>query len=177
MKAITAPMTAEQIKELKAGDKVLLSGTIYTGRDAAHKRIAELLENKMLLPFELNNQTIYYTGPCPAPPGKVIGSAGPTTSSRMDVYAPMLIQEGLKVMIGKGDRSQAVIDAIIKHTGLYLSAIGGAGALLSLCIKKAELIAFEDLGPEAVYLLTVCDMPLTVAIDCEGRNLYKRQLN
>ena len=173
---MSTPFLTETIKTLKVGDQILLSGTVYTGRDAAHKRMVEILEKNLPLPFEANGQAIYYTGPCPAPPGKFIGSAGPTTSTRMDSYAPKLIREGIRVMIGKGDRNQAVIDAIIRYTGLYLAAVGGAGALLSQCVKQAEVLAFGDLGPEAIYKLTVCDMPLTVAIDCEGRNIYRRKI-
>ena len=172
---VSAPFTTERIKSLKAGDRVLLSGAIYTGRDAAHKRMDELLDAEKPLPFDLHGQVIYYTGPCPKPPGRAIGSVGPTTSSRMDAYAPRLIGEGLRVMIGKGNRSEAVIHAIKAYTGVYLAAIGGAGALLSLCVEQAELVAFENLGPEAIYKLTVRDMPLIVAIDCEGNNIYEAQ--
>ena len=160
-------------KDLRAGDSVLLSGVIYTARDAAHKRMIELLDNNKPLPFDVRGQAVYYAGPCPAPPGKVIGSVGPTTSLRMDSYSPRLIQEGLRVMIGKGPRSEPVIKAIQKYKGLYLSAVGGAGALLSLCVERVELIAFEDLGPEAVYRLTVRDMPLVVAVDGTGGNIYQ----
>ena len=173
MRVINAPFGFESINNLRAGEQVLLSGDIYTGRDAAHKRMIELLDKKMPLPFDIQGQAIYYCGPCPAPPGRVIGSAGPTTSLRMDAYAPRLMQEGLRVMIGKGERSQAVIDSIVQYTGVYLAAAGGAGAFLSLCVKHAELIAFEDLGTEAIYKLTVRDMPLVVAIDCAGGNIYK----
>ena len=155
----------------------MLSGVIYTGRDSAHKRMVELLANDMPLPFDINGQTIYYAGPCPAPPGRVIGSVGPTTSSRMDAYAPRLIEEGLRVMIGKGIRSKTVIDAIKEHAGAYLSAVGGAGALISLCVEKSELIAFEDLGTEAIYKLTVKNLPLVVAVDCKGNNIYDRGTN
>ena len=171
---ITTPFSTETIKSLQAGEQVLLTGAIYTGRDAAHKRMTELLANNAPLPFDVNGQAVYYTGPCPAPPGRVIGSCGPTTSLRMDAYAPRLIQEGLRVMIGKGERSKTVIEAIKQYTGLYLAAIGGAGALLSLCVDSAELIAFGDLGTEAVYRLTVRDMPLVVAIDSKGGNIYER---
>ena len=168
MRKITTPFTDETIKSLKTGDSVLLSGTIYTGRDSAHKRMMSEI------PFEVEGQAIYYSGPCPAPPGRVIGSVGPTTSSRMDAYSPQLIERGLKVMIGKGERDRKVIDAIRTHTGLYLAAIGGAAALMSLCVEKSEVIAFDDLGTEAVHKLTVRDMPLVVAVDCKGNNLYKR---
>jgi fumarate hydratase subunit beta len=176
-KIIETPWSDEVIKSLKAGDFVYLSGVIYTGRDAAHKRMIELLSAGEPLPFDVGGQVIYYTGPCPAPPGRVIGSVGPTTSKRMDAYSPELIKAGLRVMIGKGLRSPEVIDAIKKYTGVYLAAAGGAGALLSLCVKKAELIAFEDLGTEAVYKLTVRDMPLVVACDCAGGNIYERSVS
>ena len=172
---IKAPLSDEVIKSLRAGDTVLLSGEIYTGRDAAHKRITEMLDSGKPLPFDIKGQAIYYAGPCPAPPERAIGSIGPTTSGRMDAYAPRLIQEGLRVMIGKGNRSKSVIDSIQRHTGVYLSAVGGAGALLSLCVQQAELTTFEDLGTEAVYKLTVRDMPLVVAIDCEGGNIYEKK--
>ena len=170
---LSTPIPAEIIKKLRVGDRVLLSGVIYTGRDAAHKRMIEQLENSEPLPFEVEGQAIYYAGPCPAPPGKVIGSVGPTTSKRMDAYAPRLIQEGLRVMIGKGFRSEKVTDAIKNHSGVYLAAIGGAGALMAACVEKSEMIAFEDLGTEAIHKLTVKNMRLVVAIDCEGGNIYK----
>ncbi|MCL2060801.1 MAG: Fe-S-containing hydro-lyase [Oscillospiraceae bacterium] len=171
---ISTPLFEDAIKTLRAGDPVLLSGHIYTGRDAAHMRMVELLDRGAALPFDVRGQAIYYAGPCPAPPGRAIGSAGPTTSLRMDAYAPRLIAEGLRVMIGKGTRSDDVVEAMRKHTGLYLAAVGGAGALISLCVERAEPVAFEDLGPEAIYKLTVRDMPLVVAIDCEGRDIYRR---
>ena len=171
---MSAPFTPEMNKSLNAGDSILLSGTIYTGRDAAHKRMIELLDEGKPLPFDVSGQAIYYTGPCPAPPGRVIGSVGPTTSLRMDAYAPRLIREGLRVMIGKGKRSKEVIDAIRRYSGIYLAAIGGAGALMALHVEQVEMVAFEDLGPEAIYRLTVRDMPLVVAIDCEGNNIYDR---
>ncbi|MCL2062302.1 MAG: FumA C-terminus/TtdB family hydratase beta subunit [Firmicutes bacterium] len=173
---IKSPVSNADIAKLRAGDKVLLSGVLYTARDAAHKRIADLMRDNKPLPLDLTGQTVYYAGPCPAPPDKAIGSCGPTTSSRMDVYAGGLIQKGIfRVMIGKGDRNGAVIDAIQQHNGLYLAAIGGAGALISLCVKKAEIAAFADLGAEAIYKLTVQDMPLIVAADCKGGNLYELQ--
>ena len=172
-KRLTSPLNREIIQELHAGDMILLSGVIYTARDAAHKRISELLGRSEPLPFDFRDQTVYYAGPCPAPPGRAIGSAGPTTSARMDAYAPRLIQEGLHVMIGKGPRSPQVIEAIRKFSGLYLAAVGGAGALLSLTIEHAELAAFTDLGPEAVYRLSVRDMPLIVAVDSFGGNVYR----
>jgi fumarate hydratase subunit beta len=161
------------IEKLKFGDSISYTGELYTARDAAHKRLSELLEQNKPLPIDLS-LPVYYTGPCPASPDRIIGSCGPTTSLRMDKYSPRLIKEGLRVMIGKGERGQEVIDAIKQHKGIYLSAVGGAGALLSLCVKKSELIAFEDLGTEAIYKLTVKDMPLTVAIDCHGGSIYER---
>lgn len=170
---INTPFTDELINNLHVRQEVLLSGKIYTGRDAAHKRMIKLLDENKPLPFDVNGQAIYYAGPCPAPPGRVIGSVGPTTSGRMDVYAPRLIEEGLKVMIGKGYRSKQVVDAICKYNGLYLAAVGGAGALISLCVEKSELVAFDDLGPEAIYCLTVKNMPLVVAIDSLGGDIYK----
>ena len=173
MKIIT-PFTDEIVKNLRMGDQVLLSGDIYTGRDAAHKRMIELLADGKPLPFDVYGQAIYYSGPCPAPPGRAIGSVGPTTSRRMDAYSPRLIQAGLRVMIGKGNRNGPVIDAIGKFSGVYFAAIGGAGALMALCVERAVLIAFDDMGPEAIYRLTVRDMPLTVAIDCTGGNIYNR---
>ena len=156
-----------------AGDRVFLNGIIYTGRDAAHKRLAELIEKGEELPMDIKNQTIYYVGPCPAKPGQVIGSAGPTTSGRMDSYAPLLMEHGLKGMIGKGIRNQQVVDSIIKYNAVYFAAIGGAGALLSEAIKEAEVIAFPDLGAEAIYKLRVENFPVIVIIDNKGNDLYK----
>ena len=172
-KIINTPLTEEVLHELKAGDRVLLNGIIYTGRDAAHKRLAELIEKGEELPMDIKNQTIYYVGPCPAKPGQVIGSAGPTTSGRMDAYAPLLMEHGLKGMIGKGLRSQEVVDSIIKNNAVYFAAIGGAGALLAEAIKEAEVIAFPDLGAEAIYKLKVENFPVTVIIDNKGNDLYK----
>lgn len=163
----------EKIKSLRVGDEISFSGIIYTARDAAHKRMCELLDENKPLPFDVRGQAVYYAGPCPAPSGRIIGSVGPTTSRRMDSYAPRLMREGLRVMIGKGERTPPVIAAIQKYTGLYLAAVGGAGALLSLCVTKKELVAFEELGAEAVYRLTVREMPLVVAIDCYGGNIYE----
>lgn len=171
---ITAPISDEVIKSLKAGDLISLSGVIYTGRDAAHKRMVDALKTGGDLPAVLKGQAVYYCGPCPAPPGRVIGSAGPTTSARMDAYSPILIQQGLKVMLGKGERSSAVTEAIVKYNGLYLAAVGGAGALLSLCVEKSEVVCYEDLGTEAIHRLTVRNMPLVVAIDSKGGNIYDR---
>lgn len=172
-KIINTPLTDEVINNLKAGDRVLLNGIIYTGRDAAHKRLAELIENRQELPMDIKNQTIYYVGPCPAKPGQAIGSAGPTTSGRMDAYAPLLMEHGLKGMIGKGLRNKQVVESIIKYNAVYFAAIGGAGALLAEAIKEAEVIAFPDLGAEAIYKLRVENFPVTVIIDNKGNDLYK----
>lgn len=172
-KIINTPLTEEAINGLKAGDRILLNGVIYTGRDVAHKRLVELIKKGEELPMDIRNQTIYYVGPCPAKPGQVIGSAGPTTSGRMDAYAPLLMGKGLKGMIGKGIRNQQVVDAIIKYNCVYFAAIGGAGALLAEAIKEAEIIAFPDLGAEAIYKLRVENFPVTVIIDNEGNDLYK----
>lgn len=170
---ITLPLTEELAKSLHAGDRVLLTGTIYTSRDAGHKRMCEALEKGEKLPFDPADATIYYVGPTPAKPGQVIGSAGPTTSGRMDAYAPTMMSVGARGMIGKGARLPEVVDAMKKYSGVYFGAIGGAGALLAKCIKKAELIAYEDLGAEALRKLYVEDMPLVVIIDSEGKNLYE----
>ena len=170
---ITLPLTEELAKTLHAGDRVLLTGTIYTSRDAGHKRMCESLAKGEEIPFDPKDATIYYVGPTPAKPGQVIGSAGPTTSGRMDAYAPTMMSVGARGMIGKGARLPEVIDAMMKYSGVYFGAIGGAGALLAKCIKKAELIAFEDLGAEALRKLYVEDMPLVVIIDSEGNNLYE----
>lgn len=170
---INTPLDNQIVKELKAGDRLLLSGVIYTGRDAAHKRMVQALERDESLPFDIKDQVIYFVGPTPAPPGRVIGSAGPTTSGRMDAYSPLLIAEGLKGMIGKGLRSDAVIEAMKEHGAVYLGAIGGAGALLADCIREAEVIAYPELGPEAVHRLIVEDFPVIVLIDSEGFNLYE----
>lgn len=172
-KRITTPFTEEKVKELKAGDSVLVSGVIYTARDAAHKRLVELLDKGEELPFDVKDSIIYYVGPSPAKPGKVIGSAGPTTSYRMDPYAPRLLDIGLKGMIGKGLRSKEVIESMKKNKAVYFAAIGGAAALMGKAIKKAEVIAYEDLGSEAVRRLEVEDLPLVVVIDSEGNNLYE----
>ncbi len=166
------PLTNEDVTALRAGDRVLLSGVIYTGRDAAHKRLFELLQKGKPLPVDLRGQVIYYVGPTPAKPGRVIGSAGPTTSGRMDAYAPALIAHGLKGMIGKGLRTQAVRDAMMEHKAVYFGATGGAAALISRCIKKAEVVAYDDLGPEAIHRLEVEDFPLIVVDDAHGADLY-----
>ena len=170
---ITLPLTEELAKTLHAGDSVLVTGTIYTSRDAGHKRMCESLAKGEEIPFDPKDATIYYVGPTPAKPGAVIGSAGPTTSGRMDAYAPTMMSVGARGMIGKGARLPEVIDAMKKYSGVYFGAIGGAGALLAKCIKKAELIAYEDLGAEALRKLYVEDMPLVVIIDSEGNNLYE----
>lgn len=172
-KIVIPPLTWEKVRELKSGDQVLISGVIYTGRDAAHKRMVEALDKGEELPFDLKDQIIYYVGPAPAPPGKVIGSAGPTTSGRMDAYSLRLIREGLRGMIGKGLRSQEVIAAMKEHGAVYFGAIGGAGALLAACIREAEVIAYPELGPEAVRRLVVKDFPAVVLIDSHGNNLYE----
>lgn len=168
------PTTKEAVKKLRAGDLAELSGTIYTGRDAAHKQMLALVQEGKPLPFDLCNQTIYYVGPCPAKPGSVIGSAGPTTSGRMDAYTPALLERGLLGMIGKGERSPEVIQAIHENGCIYFGAIGGAGALLASCIKKQELVAFDELGTEAIRRLTIERFPVTVLIDSCGESLYER---
>lgn len=172
-KRITTPFTLEQVRDLKCGDSVLISGVIYTARDAAHKRLCELAAEGKKLPFEVKDSVIYFVGPAPAKGGQVIGSAGPTTSYRMDPYSPTMIRLGQRGMIGKGKRSPEVIAAMKEHGAVYFGAIGGAGALLSKCIKKAEIIAYEDLGAEALRRLEVEDFPAFVIIDCEGNNLYE----
>lgn len=172
-KHITAPITKETTKELHSRDYVYISGIIYTARDAAHKRMSETLAKGENLPFDIENQLIYYMGPSPAREGRPIGSAGPTTASRMDKYAPTLLNLGLGGMIGKGKRSQAVKDAIVRNDAVYFAAVGGAGALLSKCIKKAEVIAYDDLGTEAIRRLEVENLPAIVVIDCQGNNLYE----
>lgn len=174
-KHIELPLTEEKVADLRAGDEVTLSGVLYTARDAAHKRMIETLDSGAALPFDVHGATIYYAGPCPAKPGEVIGSCGPTTSGRMDAYAPRLLDLGLKGMIGKGLRSAEVMDAIVRNHAVYLGAIGGAGALIAQCIKSAEVVAYEDLGAEAIRRLVVQDMPVTVIIDCKGNNLYERK--
>jgi len=172
VKVLRPPLTDKDVEDLKAGDSLFISGTMYTARDAAHKRLVDALEKGKELPFDVEGQIIYYVGPTPARPGNVIGAAGPTTSYRMDPYAPRLIAEGLKGMIGKGERGQEVVDAMKKHKAVYFAAIGGAGALISKAIKKAEIIAYEDLGAEAIRKLEVENFPVVVAQDCYGNNLY-----
>jgi fumarate hydratase subunit beta len=172
---VTLPLTENDARKLKAGDRLLLNGVIWTARDAAHKRLVAMLDAGEPLPVELKDQLVYFVGPCPAPPGRPIGSAGPTTSGRMDAYSPRLIREcGLRGMIGKGNRSQAVVEAMKECGAVYLAATGGAGALIAQCIVKCDLIAFPELGPEAIYRLEVKDFPVVVAIDCEGGNLYAK---
>ena len=172
-KRITLPLTGEVVQSLKAGDKVLLNGVIYAGRDSAHKRMVEALDKGQDLPFNIRGETIYYMGPTPARPGQVIGSAGPTTSGRMDTYSPRLMAKGLKGMIGKGSRSQAVKDSIKKYKVVYFAAIGGAGALISKSIRKVEVVAYDDLGAEALRRLEVEDFPATVINDIYGGELYE----
>ncbi|GHV93767.1 fumarate hydratase [Spirochaetia bacterium] len=169
---ITLPLSREKAAAIAAGDMVYLTGDIYTARDAAHKRLAELLDAGSALPFPLEDSVIYYTGPTPAAPGQIIGSVGPTTSYRMDAYAPRLLDLGLRGMIGKGKRSAEVIGAMQKAGAVYFGAIGGAGAMIAGCVQAAELIAFDDLGPEAILRLTVKDFPVVAIIDCLGNNLY-----
>lgn len=164
----------EYAEKLKAGDRVILSGKVYTSRDAAHKRIAAALENGEQLPYDLKDAVIYYAGPTPAPEGLAVGSCGPTTSGRMDVFAPLLLDKGVAAMVGKGERNQAVCDAIIRNKAVYLCAIGGAGALASKCITKCNVIAYEDLGCESVKELQFDKFPLTVAVDCSGGNVFVR---
>jgi len=170
---IKVPVKKEDIKTLKAGDYVYLTGTIYTARDAAHKRMQETLDRGDELPFPVKGNVIYYMGPSPAREGRPIGSAGPTTASRMDQYTPALLDLGLGAMIGKGKRGQNVIDAMIRNSCVYFAAVGGAGALLSKCIHSSEVVAYEDLGTEAIRKLEIVDMPVVVVIDCEGNNLYE----
>lgn len=170
---ITVPASDEELKRLRVGDSVLLSGTVYTARDAAHKRIVEALDRGEEPPFELKGSAIYYVGPTPEHDGCCIGSAGPTTSGRMDAYSPRLMDAGLKIMIGKGGRSSKVVESMVRNGAVYLAAIGGAGALMASSIESARLVCWEDLGCEAVRRLTVKDMPLTVAIDSNGEDLYR----
>lgn len=173
LKRIATPLDVDLVKTLKCGDRVLINGVIYTGRDAAHKRMTEALKRGETLPFNLEGQVIYFVGPTPAPPGKIIGSAGPTTSGRMDAYSPVLLANGLKGMIGKGLRSQEVINAMKEQGAVYFGAIGGAGALLGSCVKEAEVIAYPELGTEAVRRLVVEDLFTVVLIDCWGNSLYE----
>ena len=171
---LTTPLSLETVRSLKAGDRVLLSGVIWTGRDQAHKRLVALLDEGKPLPYNLDGQVIYFVGPCPAKPGMPIGSAGPTTSYRMDAYSPRLLAEcGLRGMIGKGARTAPVVEAMKQYGAVYFAATGGAGALIARCVKKCELVACPDLGPEAIYRLEVEDFPLVVATDANGETLYR----
>jgi len=171
---LKTPLTTEDVESLRAGDSVLLSGVVYTARDAAHARLARLLEEGRPLPIDIKGQVIYYVGPTPARPGQVIGSAGPTTAGRMDSYTPALLEAGLKGMIGKGLRSQEVRDAIVKHKAVYFAATGGAAALLAKCIVACEVAAYPDLGCEAIHRLEVRNLPLVVINDCAGGDFYRR---
>ena len=172
-KYITTPITEEISKNLQSGDYVYLSGTIYVARDAAHKRMIEALEQGENLPIDIKDSTIYYMGPSPAREGRPIGSAGPTTATRMDKYAPTLLDMGEKAMIGKGKRSKEVMDAIVRNNAVYFAAVGGAGALLSKCVVKSEIVCYEDLGAEAILKMEVKDFPVIVVVDSEGNNLYE----
>lgn len=174
-KHIEIPMTSKEARILKAGERVLLTGTMYTARDAAHKRIVEEVKQGKAIPISLKNVAIYYAGPAPAKPGQVIGSCGPTTSGRMDAYAPWMMEQGQTVMIGKGLRNEKVIEAMKEHGSVYFTAIGGVGALLSKCVKKMECVGYEELGAEAIYKLEVEAFPVIVTIDSEGNNLYTRE--
>jgi fumarate hydratase subunit beta len=173
-KSLRPPLESKDLEKLTSGDKVVLNGKIYTARDAAHKRLIQLLEDGKPLPFDIKGQIIYYVGPTPEKPGEVIGSAGPTTSGRMDPYTPQLLDAGLKGMIGKGQRSKEVIDAIVRNKSVYFAATGGAGVLLAKSIKKSKIIAYEDLGPEAIREIYVENFPCIVAIDFKGIDLYEK---
>lgn len=175
-KIINVPYSKEEAKNLKSGEYVYLTGTIYTARDAAHKRMDETIKKGEMLPFDIEGKVIYYMGPSPARKGKVIGSAGPTTATRMDKYAPELLDMGLLGMIGKGKRRQPVKDAIVRNGAVYFAAVGGAGALLSQCIKSSKIIAYDDLGTEAIRRLEVENFPVIVVIDCEGNDLYENSV-
>ena len=170
---LTTPLTEEDLEQLHIGDRVFINGVIYTARDAAHKRLVALIEEDKELPFDIEGQIIYYVGPAPAKPGQIIGSAGPTTSGRMDVYSPALMAKGLKGMIGKGNRSQEVIEAMKSYKCVYFGATGGVGALLARAIKKVRIIAYEDLGTEAIHQLVVTNFPVIVINDIYGNDLYK----
>lgn len=170
---LRTPLSSEEIGRLNAGDMVYLSGVVYTARDAAHKRMCELLDRGEAMPFDFDGAVVYYAGPCPAKPGTPIGSVGPTTSGRMDLYSPRLIERGLRAMIGKGLRGKEVVESIVRHGGVYFAAIGGAAALMGKCVESAEVVAFDELGTEAVRRLVVKDLPVIVAIDSRGRNTYE----
>ncbi|MCL6571892.1 MAG: Fe-S-containing hydro-lyase [Bacillus sp. (in: Bacteria)] len=173
IKELTTPLSNDQIKDLKAGDQVSITGVIYSARDAAHKNMVDALKENKQLPFDVEGQIIYFAGPTPAKPGRVIGSCGPTTSGRMDAYSPELMEQGLKGMIGKGPRSKAVIESMKKNGAVYFAAIGGAAALIADTIKKVDIVAYEDLGPEAIRRMEVVDYPCIVAVDSEGNDLYE----
>lgn len=173
VKRLKAPLTDDDVRGLRAGDNILIDGVIYTARDAAHKKLVELMEQGEALPIDLEGQFIYYVGPTPARPGQIIGSAGPTTSGRMDAYTPQMLAHGMKACIGKGSRSDAVIEALKKYRGVYLAAVGGAGALLSKCITRCEPVAYPELGAEAIFRLEVKDFPATVINDIYGNDLYR----
>jgi len=172
VKRVSAPLSDNVVQDLRAGDEVLISGVIYAARDAAHKRMVDLLSKGERLPFDIEGQIVYYAGPTPTRPGEVIGSAGPTTSYRMDPYAPLLIQHGLKGMIGKGQRTEPVVEAMKKFKAVYFAAVGGAGALIARAVKSNKIVAYEELGPEAVRMLEVVDFPVIVAQDCYGGDLF-----
>lgn len=176
MKIFSPPLTNSELQKLKAGDQILLNGIIYTARDAAHQKLIQLIQNKKSLPFELTGSVLYYTGPSPTPPGKVIGSCGPTTSGRMDIYTPILLEQGVKILIGKGNRSAEVKQALQKNQALYCAATGGAGALLAKCVVKSEVIAFPELGPEAIHKLEIKNFPVTVILDTQGHDLYREAI-
>ena len=171
--SVNTPLSDEVLEQVRSGDNLLINGIIYTGRDAAHKRLVDLINKGESLPFDVRGQIIYFVGPTPARPGRPVGSAGPTTSYRMDAYSPKLIEKGLKGMIGKGARSKEVIDAMVKYKCVYLTAVGGAGALISKCIKSSDVIAYEDLGPEAIRRMEVENLPVIVVNDIMGNDLYK----
>jgi fumarate hydratase subunit beta len=173
---LETPFQDSRLKELNAGDMVYISGTIFSARDAAHKKMCELAADNQPMPFDFNGTAVYYAGPCPAKPGEPIGSVGPTTSGRMDLYSPTLIQKGLKVMIGKGLRSKEVTESIVEHGGVYFAAIGGAAALMAKCVKSAKVITFEELGTEAIRELVVEELPVIVAIDSKGDNMYQKAI-
>jgi len=172
VKLISTPLNENAVKDLCAGDRVAITGVIYVARDAAHKNLVNTLKDDKPLPVDLKDQVIYYAGPCPAPEGKVIGSCGPTTSGRMDAYAPTLLHQGLRGMIGKGPRNKEVIDAMVECQAVYFAAIGGAGAIIANSVRKAEVVAYPELGPEAIYRLEVENFPCVVVIDAQGNNLY-----
>lgn len=174
MKRLKAPLLEHEVQSLRAGDEVLIDGVMYAARDAAHKRLVEAINAGQALPLKMEGQIIYYTGPCPAPPGKVIGSAGPTTSGRMDVYTPTLLARGLRAMVGKGDRNQEVVEAMQRYGAVYLAAVGGAGVYLAQHIVSAETVAYPELGPEALLKLGVRSFPCIVAIDAQGDNIYQQ---